>query len=294
MNTSDAFFRSVEFAELTLRVSDLARVADFYERELGFHRITSDAHRARFSPTGAEPALIAIEHAPTAAARPRGAAGLFHVAFLYPNRTALARIFTRLVANGFRLGAADHGVSEALYLSDPEGNGLELYVDRPVGEWPPSGTDGQVAMYTEALDATSLMAAVTPTFGPLMAPETRIGHIHLSVSALDRAEAFYRDVLGFPVRQRDYPGARFFGRDGYHHHFGTNTWQTRTPSVDGTLGLARFTVRFTVDAERRHVLDLASDAGRLRRTGDASAVLDDFDGLEVVIEGARASVGVTV
>jgi catechol 2,3-dioxygenase len=138
------------------------------------------------------------------------------------------------------------------------------------------------------------MAAVTPTFGPLMAPDTRIGHIHLSVSALDRAEKFYRDVLGFPVRQRDYPGARFFGRDGYHHHFGTNTWQTRAPALGGSLGLCRYSLRFSVEAERRHVVDLASDAGRLRRSGDVRAVLDDFDGLEVVIEGARAGVGVTV
>jgi len=294
MNTSDAFFRSVEFAELTLRVADVARVGTFYESELGFHRVSGGAHEARFSPTGAEPALIALEHAPSAVARPRGAAGLFHVAFLYPNRPALARIFTRLVTNGFRLGAADHGVSEALYLSDPEGNGLELYVDRPVGEWPPSAADGQVAMFTEALDATSLMASVAPAPGPLMAPETRIGHIHLSVSALDRAEAFYRDVLGFPVRQRDYPGARFFGRDGYHHHFGTNTWQTRAPSASGALGLARFSLRFAVDAERRHVVDLASDKGRLRQSEETRAVLEDFDGLEVLIEGASASARVTV
>jgi len=294
MNTSDAFFRSVEFAELTLRVADVARVGTFYESELGFHRVSGGAHEARFSPTGVEPALIALEHAPSAVARPRGAAGLFHVAFLYPNRPALARIFTRLVANGFRLGAADHGVSEALYLSDPEGNGLELYVDRPVGEWPPSAADGQVAMFTEALDATSLMASVAPAPGPLMAPETRIGHIHLSVSALDRAEAFYRDVLGFPVRQRDYPGARFFGRDGYHHHFGTNTWQTRAPSASGALGLARFSLRFAVDAERRHVVDLASDKGRLRQSEETRAVLEDFDGLEVLIEGASASARVTV
>ena len=90
MNTSDAFFRSVEFAELTLRVTDIARVGAFYESELGFHRIRDDAREARFSPTGAEPALIVLEHAAAATARPRGTAGLFHVAFLYPNRAALA------------------------------------------------------------------------------------------------------------------------------------------------------------------------------------------------------------
>src|SRR5262245_39460497 len=146
MNTSDVFFRSVEFAELTLRVADLPRVGSFYEEELGFRRIAFGSHEARYSATGAEPALLVLEHAPSAPAQPRGAAGLFHVALLYPNRAALARIFKHLVANGIRLGASDHGVSEALYLSDPEGNGLELYVDRPIGQWPPPSADGQVAM----------------------------------------------------------------------------------------------------------------------------------------------------
>jgi catechol 2,3-dioxygenase len=294
MNTSDAFFRSVEFAELTLRVADVPRVGAFYEADLGFRRISGGSNEARFSATGAEPALVVLEHAPSAPARPRGSAGLFHVAFLYPTRGALAQTFRRLVGKGLSLGAADHGVSEALYLSDPEGNGIELYVDRPVGEWPPSATDGQVAMYTEALDAGSLMAEITPSTGPSVAPRTRIGHIHLSVSALDRADAFYRTVLGFPIRQRDYPGARFFGRDGYHHHFGTNTWQTRAPAVPGALGLARFSVRFAVDAERRHVVNLASDAGRLRSSGELRAVLDDFDGMEVIVEAATSAAGVGV
>jgi catechol 2,3-dioxygenase len=291
MNTSDAFFRSVGFAELTLRVADLPRVAAFYESELGFHRIDATAHQARFSPTGDEPALIVLEHDPDAAPRPRGAAGLFHVALLYPTRATLARVFNGLVSKGFRLGASDHGVSEALYVSDPEGNGLELYVDRPIGQWPPATTDGRVAMYTEALDAASLLAAVAPTPGPLMAPETRIGHVHLSVSSLERADAFYRSVLGFPVRQSDYPGARFFARDGYHHHFGTNTWQTRAPAVPGSLGLARYTVRFTLDAERRHIVNLASDAGRVTWSDQARAVVTDFDGLEVVVDSAGSLPG---
>lgn len=288
MNTSDAFFRSVEFAELTLRVADLSRVAAFYESQLGFQRIGESGHVLRLSPTGAEPALLVLEHAPEALACPRGTAGLFHVAFLYPTRTALARILRRLMESGIRVGAADHGVSEALYLSDPEGNGLELYVDRPVGEWPPSTTEGQVAMYTEALDATSLLAAVAATPGPWLPPDTRIGHIHLSVSSLQRAAEFYETMLGFPVRQRDYPGARFFGRDGYHHHIGANTWQTRAPATKGALGLARFGVHFAMEAARHHAVGLAGDAGRVRDTGPTRAVLEDFDGLEVIVERATA------
>ena len=292
MNASDAFFWSVEFGELTLRVADLARVATFYEQQLGFRRIDQSDGTVRLSPTGGEPALLVLEHAPAAAERQRGTAGLFHVAFLYPTRASLGHVLHRLLEGGVRMGASDHGVSEALYLTDPEGNGLELYVDRPVGEWPASAADGQVAMFTEALDGASLLAAVAPSTGPLLPPDTRIGHIHLSVSSLDRAEDFYKTLLGFPVRQRDYPGARFFGRDGYHHHLGTNTWQTRAPAAPGALGLVRFTVRFTVERDHQHVVNLAGDLKRLTSQSGNRAVLADYDGLEVVAEGANREVGV--
>ena len=139
---------------------------------------------------------------------------------------------------GMPIGAADHGVSQALYLSDPEGNGIELYVDRPPGEWPPAQPDGQVQMFTDALNFNPLLEAAARTDGPLMPPSTRIGHVHLDVASLAHAEAFYAGALGLAVRQRSYPGALFLARDDYHHHLGANVWRTRAPAADEALGLA--------------------------------------------------------
>ncbi len=182
--------------------------------------------RSRWHRQARHSALLVLQAAPDAPPRPRGAAGLFHVAFLYPDRTALARALRRLLELDVPIGSADHGVSEAIYLSDPEGNGIELYADRPPEAWPPRGPDGQVTMYTEALDIPAVLTLAHEP-GPLLPPATRIGHVHLSVADLGHAERFYGDALGFAVTQRSYPGALFLGRDGYHHHVGANTWRSR-------------------------------------------------------------------
>jgi catechol 2,3-dioxygenase len=135
---SDArFFQSVEIDRLTLRVADLAHVQAFYEDVLGFDRLPAPAGAAALAPSGATSALVILEAAPDAPARPRGGAGLFHVAFLYPDRAALARVLQRVLDLGVSIGSADHGVSEAIYLSDPEGNGIELYADRTRGRCRP-------------------------------------------------------------------------------------------------------------------------------------------------------------
>jgi catechol 2,3-dioxygenase len=244
-----SFFHSIEFTELTLRVHAIREVASFYRKVLGFDILSETPHRVSFSPPGGSTALIVLDSAPDAHPRLPDAAGLFHVAILLPDRGALGRMARNLAEHGIRLGAADHGVSEALYLSDPEGNGLEIYADRSPNDWPPPNSDGQVGMFTDALDFESVLAEGRRVPGPLLPRESRIGHVHLSVSALDRAEEFYGRTLGFPVRQRTYPGALFLGRDGYHHHIGANTWQSRAPAVEGSLGLAHFTMRFTATDE---------------------------------------------
>ena len=284
VGTSDQFFDSVQLTGVTLRVSDIGRVALFYEDQLGLRRLAERDGSVGFSATGREPALIELESAPTAPKRSRGAAGLFHVAFLFPDRAALGRIFARLIEEDVRLGAADHGVSEALYLSDPEGNGLELYADRPHSEWPPS-QDGQVAMFTEALDAPSLLAAGHDGVGPRMPADTRIGHIHLSVSSLDKADAFYESILGFAIRQRDYPGARFYGRDGYHHHLAANTWQSQGAASHGALGLSRFSIRLQDPAP---LVERARAAGRAVKELEDGTLLQDFDGIGVAMDPLEA------
>ena len=238
---TSAFFQSVEFSALTLRVSDVASAQAFYQDVLGFARRPAPPGEAHLGTPGGETTLVVLQAAPDAPPRPRGTAGLFHVALLYPDRAALARALRRVLDLGVRIGSADHGVSEAIYLADTEGNGIELYADRSPDSWPARAPDGQVTMYTEALDLPALVAEAV-TQGPLMPETTRIGHIHLSVADLGHAEQFYGERLGFAVTQRTYPGALFLGRDGYHHHIGANTWHSRRPAVDGVVGLAGFTV----------------------------------------------------
>ncbi len=287
MGTSDGFFTTLRLSELTLRVADAGRVASFYEGQLGLQRLAGRDGQVRLSANGREPALMVLQSSPGAPPRLRGTAGLFHVAFLLADRPALGRIFGKLVEEDVRIGAADHGVSEALYLSDPEGNGIELYADRPTAEWPAAQSDGQVAMFTEALDAPSLLAAGRTASGARMPADTRIGHVHLSVSSLENADTFYQSILGFPVRQRDYPGARFYGREGYHHHIAANVWQSSAPMSPGALGLASVSIGLRdPDAP----LERAAASDRVATRGPSGrAVLQDFDGIDIVVTGLEPS-----
>jgi catechol 2,3-dioxygenase len=273
------FFAGVEFTDLTLRVADVAHVQAFYEDVLGFDHSLRAPGVVALAPPGASHALLVLNSAPSAPPRPRGAAGLFHVALLYPDRPALARALRRVLDLGIPIGSADHGVSEAIYLSDPEGNGLELYADRARDEWPPSD-DGQVAMFTEALDLPSLLTlALTP--GSLLPTETRIGHVHLSVADLDHAEQFYGGLLGFTVTQRNYPGALFLGCDGYHHHIGANVWRSRLPALPGALGLTEFTIRLTDPETRAAAVARLEAAGRVVDRTASGLFAEDLDNLQV-------------
>ena len=286
--SDESFFRSVQLTELTLRVADLAQVQAFYQDVLGFACLDSAAGMATLGPPGASLSLLVLQAAPDAPPRPRGAAGLFHVAFLYPGRAALARALQRVLELGIPIGSADHGVSEAIYLSDPEGNGIELYADRPQEAWPPMAS-GQVTMYTEALDIPSVLTLARPP-GPLLPQATRIGHIHLSVADLGHAERFYGEALGFAVTQRSYPGALFLGRDGYHHHIGANIWHTRQAALPGTLGLVEFTMRLSRRDEFADIRTRLNAAGYVREQADHVIVAQDADGLIVrlVWDGVRA------
>ena len=273
-----SWFSSVALTGVVLRVGDLGRVAAFYEAVLGLGRAAMDAGGVALRTARGAP-LVVLEPADRAAARPRGAAGLFHVAFLYDDRPALAAALRRVIDARIPIGSADHGVSEAIYLSDPEGNGIELYVDRPRDRWPPAQPDGQVAMVTDPLDVDALLAVSAPTAGP----PARIGHVHLSVVDLVQAERFYGDFLGFAVTQRTYPGALFLSRDGYHHHLGANTWRSNRPAVPGAPGLERFTISLAATDELEGVATRLAGAGHpFQRAGDTIDT-HDLDGIAVRI-----------
>jgi catechol 2,3-dioxygenase len=223
-----------------LNVADVERVRRFYEEAIGLRDAEGDGDLHRLG-TDVGP-LLELVDAPGAPARPPGTTGLFHLAILVPSRADLAGALHRLArAGGSLTGASDHLVSEALYLNDPEGNGIEVYRDRPRAEW--SYRDGQVQMSTLPLDLDDLARELHGSDpGSHAAPATRIGHVHLNVSDLDAAEAFYHGLLGLDVTVRAYPGALFLSSGGYHHHVGVNTWagEGAPAPPPGALGLSRF------------------------------------------------------
>ena len=276
------FFGSVTLTELVLRVRELERVLAFYRDVLGFKVVREEAGRVELSATGTPPALIVLVSAPDAPVKSARAAGLFHMAILYPDRAALGRALRVVIDAGLRVSAGDHGVSEAIYLDDPEGNGVELYADRLFAAWPAVQADGQVTMYTRAADLAAVLAEGARTPGPVLPTATRIGHLHLCVAKLEHAEKFYSEILGFAVRQRDFPGALFMGRDGYHHHFGANIWQSREPAVAGALGLGTFTVELS-EAEFRTARRTAQVAGCVLSESADGVTLRDFDGMELTL-----------
>ncbi|WP_116133532.1 VOC family protein [Tropicimonas sp. IMCC34043] len=212
----------LEIGRVTLTVNDLDKVGGFYERALGLARLQADGEQAVYG-AGGRPLLEL--RADKGARRPsRREAGLFHTAFLLPSRADLGAWLHHAAAEGIQLqGASDHLVSEALYLADPEGNGIEIYIDRPRDVW--NWKDGTVLMATDPIDLQAVAdTATAPWRG---APEgTVVGHVHLQVGDLAAAEAFYTGTLGFPVTCH-YPGATFFGSGGYHHHLAGNVWNSR-------------------------------------------------------------------
>jgi catechol 2,3-dioxygenase len=243
-----------------LHVADLDGALGFYRDALGFREAWRDGGTVMLSADGRYPYAVGLTA--TAEAEPRGRhCGLYHAAYLLPNRAALGRLLRRLLEREVPLdGASDHLVSEALYLRDPEGNGVELYADRPREQW--MWNDGQIEMATRELDLRDLLAAGGDR-SAAVAEGTRLGHVHLRVSALARAEAFYHDAAGFDVTVRRYPGALFLSAGGYHHHLGTNVWAGEgiPPAPLEGPGLWYFTVRLPGDAA------LAGEAARLRSHG---------------------------
>jgi len=223
-------------AGLTLRVRDRERALAFYRDLLGLSAAASDGE-VRLSPAagGFTLRLNVNSQAPSRTGR---AVGLYHFAMLLPSRPALGAILRRLVEAEWPVdGGSDHIVSEAVYLRDPEGNGIELARDRPRKDW--LYTDGQLTMLSEMLDVDELLKTASPAAG--LHPATRLGHMHLTVNDLSTGEAFYAGGLGLTVMQRSYPGALFLAAGEYHHHVGMNIWGAPRPATAGATGLEAYT-----------------------------------------------------
>ena len=262
-----------------LTASDLDRSQTFYEQTLGLRASRPDDATVVLSAPGG-PALVELHGDPSARPLERRATGLFHMAVLVPSRVELARSLWRLAVRRWPLdGASDHLVSEALYLSDPDGNGIEIYRDRPRSEWRRVGD--QLQMSTLPLDLDSLLGELRgATELQASAPVgTRIGHVHLQVSDLAQAEAFYHGVLGFDVVVRGYPGALFVSAGGYHHHIGLNTWHSAgaAPPAAGSVGLRSFTIDLPEHRELANVLARIEAADSpVNRAPSGALVRDPF------------------
>jgi catechol 2,3-dioxygenase len=240
--------------DVHLTISDLDRSIGFYTERLGFRVHRRETDSAVLGAGGVD--MLALVQSP-GAPRVRGTTGLYHFAILVPSRADLSTALRRLIETNTRMqGVADHGVSEALYLADPDGNGIEIYRDRPRAEWPVS--DGQLEMTTDPLDLDDLLAAGPPQVGApyALADGTIIGHVHLHVSNLADAETFYVGLLGFDLMQRFGPSALFVSAGGYHHHVGLNTWAGvgAPPPPAGAIGLRHFVVQLPGAASREKVV----------------------------------------
>lgn len=239
-----ALTRPAHVNQTHLVVTDLDTVSAFYCDIIGLKTLEKSASGEVLGVNGTP--LLTLTTGGDVVRAPRTAAGLFHTAFLVPDRAALAAWLAHAAHAGVRLdGASDHLVSEAIYLSDPEGNGIEIYRDRQPEEWT-MFPDGTVQMATEGLDLQALYDGADKGRWDGMQDGTAIGHIHIQVGNVPEAEAFYRDVLGLKVMAR-YPGASFFATGGYHHHIAANIWNSRGAGAraGSMTGLSDYSLHFT-------------------------------------------------
>lgn len=261
-------------------VADMERALDFYVQQLGFSELSREGSTVVLSADHVA-SHIELTEKKGAGPKPSRSTGLYHVAIRFPDRTALARAFSRLALLRYPFGGfSDHAVSEALYLSDPDGNGLEMYVDRPRDTW--KFQDGQVQMTTEPLDVDDLLAQADKDPSPYTGvhPQTGIGHVHLHVSDLQKARAFYVDLLGLDIAS-DWSGhgAIFVSAGGYHHHIGLNIWAGKVPPPPNVVGLKSFQLVIPDQAALDEVVARLQGAGvTVERLPSGAVLTHDYDG----------------
>jgi catechol 2,3-dioxygenase len=269
-----------------LRVANLNKSLAFYEGLLGFRQIRREGETVYVSASGETPAQLILTAVPGLKPRLKSATGLYHLAVRLPGRPELARMLNHLLKRGVRPGFGDHTVSEAIYLYDPDGNGVELYADRPRDQW--AFRDGSLEMITTPVDVPDLLGELRGRQGtyPGLPRGTAIGHLHLQVSDLQQAEAFYCRTVGFSVMQRTYPGALFVSAGGYHHHLGLNVWHSLrlAPAPPDTAGLIFFSLLVPEEETIRTLRDRLSRSGSLlTQLPNNLLVARDRDGIKMEI-----------
>jgi catechol 2,3-dioxygenase len=266
-----------------LRVGDLERALTFYRGVLGLNLSRDEGSTLTLGD------LLVLEEHPGIARRPARpvTTGLYHVALLVPNRRELGRALLGLHQAGYPLrGMSDHAVSESLYLDDPDGNGLEIYADRPRSMWPVR--DGVIQMTVDPMDVAGVIAAgwerPEPWIG--LSPDTVVGHLHFTVSGLEPAVAFYRDVIGFDVMM-SIPSLVAVSAGGYHHHVNLNTWagERAGPDSERVAGLAGWELRVPDGSARKALIERVTTGGALVPSSNAVTARDP-DAVAVEITGS--------
>lgn len=252
---------TLRLGRVTLQVANLERSLYYYQQVLGFRVLTRSSDHAMLAAHGDDTPLVELREKRGAAPVPRrGRLGLYHFAILLPDRAALGRLVSHLAEIGERSGASDHLVSEALYLQDPDGLGIEVYADRPRALW--RHEQRQLVMDTRPLDLESLVQAAGGEPWSGMPAGTTIGHVHLHVGDIGHAAEFYHDGLGFDKIVWSYPGALFLSAGGYHHHLGVNSWAAGSePAGDDDARLVEWEIIVPSLDDARDALESLATAG---------------------------------
>jgi catechol 2,3-dioxygenase len=268
----------IELGELKLKVSNLERSIRFYQEVVGFKVLTQDANAAELTVDG-EKALLVLEEIPNALITPRrSSAGLYHFAILLPTRKDLGLSLRNLIDSGVHIGQADHLVSEALYISDPDHNGIEIYRDRPRESWR-RDAEGNILMASDPIDWEGLLDEAKDGEWGGLPSATAIGHVHFHVSDIQKAKQFYCDLFGFDIVLDgiNQMGALFISAGGYHHHIGLNIWAgagAPIPPFNGT-GLLYYTIKFPNQSELEKTLNQLRHAGISAIEHDQAWVVHD-------------------
>lgn len=274
---------NTKIQSIDLRIRDMNTSLDFYSNQIGLKEVERAGGVSFLSTDGNFPYLIKLVEEKDALVRMQGTVGLFHLALRFPSRKELAKVFMRLFNNKLKFqGFSDHLVSEAIYLADPDGNGVELYADKPKETW--VWNAGEVMMDSLPLD----LSLITRELGENdslngIHPETDIGHIHLNVSNLLKAEKFYGSILGFDVTNYSYPGAKFFSAGKYHHHIGANIWRTKKESKlnEDSLGMISFTIKIPDEDFLKNLIQSSSENALLSSKDKNEIEIKDFDGNKI-------------
>lgn len=269
--------------QVDLKVQDLQRSLDFYKEVIGFKVLEQTESSATLTADG-KTALLSIEQPNNVVQKQGRTTGLYHYALLLPKRSDLAKIVQHFLEIGMQFGSSDHLVSEALYLSDPDGNGIEIYIDRDPSEW--NWENGEVDMAVDPLNFPDLLSVGKQQSWKGLPAGTVMGHIHLHVSELRKTEEFYTKGLGFEVVNRYGSGALFISDGKYHHHIGLNTWNgvgAPTPPPN-SVGLESFTLVLSNEEKRNKLIGQLKSIGASVIQENGTYVTSDPSGNRIILK----------